>query len=401
MSYAFDDLPPDYAFDYGGVDPWVWRASNGGSWMVEPLASGERYYYYEPGAYLPFFVRDPDYGYAYRNGVLVEVYDSYGRPWTSGYTPWMTERAGSYRDRGRSLYDAAQRSPRRSDFGGAWAARRPRLEAQQRVWAVQQERDEGWRHWRSARPARVERAVWERERVERRARGARVGEPLTYADARQPSRFVANPAYADAARRGRDDTQARFHRERGPQAQARQQAEQRRGWERPQVAEQARRQEVQRRGWEQRQQAQARQQDAQRQGHERRQFAEQARQQEEQRRGWERGRQQEQARQQHENERRGREQQARQQEEQRRGWERGRQQEQARQQHENERRGREQQARQQQDNERRGREQRQQAEARQQQQAQRQPGRQDRGGGERQQVARNDRGDRGHGKGRD
>jgi len=350
MSYAFDAAPPDYAFAYDGVDPWVWQASNGGYWMVEPLPVGERYYYYEPGTYQPFFVRDPDYSYAYRGGLLVQVYDSYGRPWNSGYTPWMTERAGRYRDRGQALWYASRRSPRIADYGGAWQARRPRLEAQQRLWAVRQQQDAGWRQWRNAAPARVERAVWERERVDRRNRWGRGSEPRTQAELRG-----ARP-HADAGRRGRDDGRNRFERERAV-AVAPPVADQRRGWERQQRA----------------------QQDQERRGREQQQA-----QQQEQRRGWER-----QQRAQQDQERRGREQQQAQQQEQRRGWER-----QQRAQPEQQRRGPERQQRAQQQEQRRGPDRPQQAQPREQRREARGGGG---GGPERQQVARNDRGGGGGG----
>ena len=44
------------------------------------LPQGERYYYYAAGADAPFYVSDPDGGYAYDNGELVAAYGPDGEP---------------------------------------------------------------------------------------------------------------------------------------------------------------------------------------------------------------------------------------------------------------------------------------------------------------------------------
>src|ERR1700689_3539844 len=81
VSQGFGDAPPDYSFDYQGVQPWSWRGDNGYQTVVEPLpGGGNRTYYHQPGSAAPFFVRDPDYGYGYQGGALVVVYDRFGRP---------------------------------------------------------------------------------------------------------------------------------------------------------------------------------------------------------------------------------------------------------------------------------------------------------------------------------
>ena len=53
MSGAFGDSPPDYAFYDDGVTPWVWVADDDSECLAEPVPGGERYYYFEPGAYTP------------------------------------------------------------------------------------------------------------------------------------------------------------------------------------------------------------------------------------------------------------------------------------------------------------------------------------------------------------
>src|SRR5579864_409405 len=57
MGEAFADTPPDYAVDYQGTRPWVWRAGDGAYRIVERLPEGERFFYYRPGQDYPFLVR--------------------------------------------------------------------------------------------------------------------------------------------------------------------------------------------------------------------------------------------------------------------------------------------------------------------------------------------------------
>ena len=76
---TIDDGPPDYAFDYDGVEPWGWQLADGYRVYAEPLDDGYRYYYYGPGANDPFLVRDPYYSYGYRDGRVAAVYDARGR----------------------------------------------------------------------------------------------------------------------------------------------------------------------------------------------------------------------------------------------------------------------------------------------------------------------------------
>jgi len=54
---AYEDAPPDYAFDYGGSTPWAWQGDDGLE-FAEPVSDGYRYYYYEPGAAWPYLIRD-------------------------------------------------------------------------------------------------------------------------------------------------------------------------------------------------------------------------------------------------------------------------------------------------------------------------------------------------------
>src|SRR3954469_1152818 len=77
---AVYDAPPDYGFAYGEEEPGAWEPADDWSMYAEPWDDGYRYYYYQPGADYPYFVRDDDYGYGYdRSGTLVVVVDSAGR----------------------------------------------------------------------------------------------------------------------------------------------------------------------------------------------------------------------------------------------------------------------------------------------------------------------------------
>ena len=75
---AYEDSPPDYAFDYDGISPWAWQGPYGQE-FVEPASDGWRYYYYRSGASLPYLVRDGGYAYGFDGPRLVVVYDREGR----------------------------------------------------------------------------------------------------------------------------------------------------------------------------------------------------------------------------------------------------------------------------------------------------------------------------------
>ena len=89
--------------------------------MVEPVADGDRYYYYAPGEDTPYYVRDPDYGYGYQGGVLVVVYDRHGRPLPDTDASGRWDEGGRYFRRGQDLWRASR--------GQRHAARRSKLGA--------------------------------------------------------------------------------------------------------------------------------------------------------------------------------------------------------------------------------------------------------------------------------
>ncbi len=96
ISDTIGDAPPDYYFDYDGVEPFVWET--GGDYLThaEPIDDGYRYYYYEPGADYPYIGRDPYYSYGYRDGRIASVYDRQGRYLAAAEAQRQAEAASRY-----------------------------------------------------------------------------------------------------------------------------------------------------------------------------------------------------------------------------------------------------------------------------------------------------------------
>ena len=185
MVDAFGDSPPDYAFDYGGVEPWVWRSDEGYYRMVEEVPGGYREYYYGPDGDTPFLVRDPRYSYAYDDGALVAVYDTYGRVQPASFVARQADYAGRYYARARILHYAALHQERRRPYADQWRARETALTAPRRHWARERDQDAEWRRLREDRPA-ARQAAWTHERQVRAARVTQVAQ-----EARRPDRREA------------------------------------------------------------------------------------------------------------------------------------------------------------------------------------------------------------------
>ena len=202
MTQAFADTPPDYAVDYQGTRPWIWRANNGAYRIVERLPRGERYYYYEPGADQPFLVQDPDYAYAYDNGRLASVYGPDGSEIADAMAERRAQEASLYWYRARQLYRAAQYQQRQSAYASEWASRRDDLRRQDAAWQRQQKSNSSWRSWHDAHATEL-RQQWQPERNQRIAYAAALGiAPVLAANGArtaQPTRAGANPA--DVAQR--------------------------------------------------------------------------------------------------------------------------------------------------------------------------------------------------------
>jgi len=165
---VLSDAPPDYYFDYDGVDPWAWEGYDQSVVFLEPVDDGYRYYYYRPGTDQPYFVRDPYYGYGYDNGQLAVVYDSYGAVVPYSNYGARLDYAGRYLARGRDLYLASRRSDRRAVSAANWAARGGAISASQARWSAVRDRQPQWRDY-SRRTSPTQANYWREEGVRRQA----------------------------------------------------------------------------------------------------------------------------------------------------------------------------------------------------------------------------------------
>ena len=174
MNRAFGDTPPDYTVDYDGERPWIWRAGNGAYRMIEQLPEGQRAYYYQAGASYPFYVVDPDGGYAYDGGGLVGVYAPDGSPIGDDRARARGAQAARYYARSNALYRAAINQQRHAAYVGEWRQRQPYLVRQQQAWDDRRARDPAWSDWHDGHRQDVERP-WEDERQHRQAYATSIG----------------------------------------------------------------------------------------------------------------------------------------------------------------------------------------------------------------------------------
>ncbi len=209
QSDAYGDAPPDYAFDYDGVSPWVWQAGDGSTEYAEPVDGGYRSYYYQPGADEPYLVRDGDYSYAYAGAALVAIYLG-GRLLTRQQWGDHARYAAGYRDRAENLYHAS-RDNRRGVIAANWAARRDQIAQQRGAWAAERAQQADWAayhrdhaaqeqdHWAQDRQQRAVAAqrfdAWRQQDYRGQAPYARPGPgpaPQDRAQDRQPDRQPDN-----------------------------------------------------------------------------------------------------------------------------------------------------------------------------------------------------------------
>ena len=201
VNHAFADAPPDYAFDYQGVRPWVWHASDQSTRLVEPVDGGDRDYYYDPGADDPYLVRDGDYGYGYDQGELVVVYDRDGHVLGPQYIDQRANIAARYLARARALHAASMREHRDAVARANWAQRRAAMDAEHQRWEEQQQRDADWRAYHDSQ-LRAEQDHYAQDRVQRTVQAAAVAVILGDRVAEQRDRQEADRARAWADHRG-------------------------------------------------------------------------------------------------------------------------------------------------------------------------------------------------------
>ncbi len=174
MNSGFIDSPPDYAVEYQGSRPWVWRAQNGSSRVVESTPEGERYYYYDAGADRPYLVRDSQYTYGYDQGQLAVVYDVHGRPLPDGALDGQSLVAGQYLSRAIALYAAVQQQRHQAAYASNWQARQAAMMRERQAWERQQQQNADWRSWNDQHAADD---AWRREADARRAYLAQTPQP--------------------------------------------------------------------------------------------------------------------------------------------------------------------------------------------------------------------------------
>jgi hypothetical protein len=187
---TFADSPPDYTVAYEGEQPWVWRSSGGDYRVVEQTPYGEREYFYHAGSDYPFLVRDHDYSYAYDGGALVEVYDSYGRPYPN-YGPSLVDIAARYLFRAHRLHDAAIHEQRQGAYAADWRAHRDDVLAAQQRWGAQQQSNPDWRrfhdqHVQVQQPQQA--SSFQQERTQRQAYAQRAAPLIAAAPPAPPPR---------------------------------------------------------------------------------------------------------------------------------------------------------------------------------------------------------------------
>jgi hypothetical protein len=195
MSDAFGDSPPDYAFDDGGVTPWVWTASDNSICVAEAVPGGERYYYYEPGAAEPFYVQDADYGYSFNGRDLVAVYDHSGRSIPIGANAAL---AGRYLARGEALRQSATSAPHQAVAANSWQAQRGYIADQRTTWAQDAQSNPAWSAYHSQNQA-AEQAHWAPEAARRETWAADTDARLGDQAKAQQERALAAPAVATPA----------------------------------------------------------------------------------------------------------------------------------------------------------------------------------------------------------
>ncbi len=166
MNSAIGQAPPDYGFDYGPTHPWVWRSQTNALRVVEPVAGGDRYFYFQPGVGEPYLIRDPDYAYAYTDGQLVTIYDRQGRELSPAEIDRRLNWAGRYLVRGRALWAASAETQKDRVAATAWAARRARINAAQESWTQQRRQSDNWNAYHAEHDAEQQ-AYWRAEQAQR------------------------------------------------------------------------------------------------------------------------------------------------------------------------------------------------------------------------------------------
>ena len=209
VNHGFGDAPPDYAFDYDGGQPWAWRSDEGYERVDEPVNGGDRDYYYEPNSDDPYLVRDDDYSYGYRGGILVVVYDREGRALPPSEYSRYSDRAGRLYFRARELRAAEQHQPHRGVGRTPWEQRRGVMIADHHAWAAQQQSNPDWRTYHDQSAPQY--AVFDAMRARREAEAVRVDQTLQDSQAEARDRQAAQRALASVQAQAQGRPAGAFH----------------------------------------------------------------------------------------------------------------------------------------------------------------------------------------------
>lgn len=169
MDEAFYDVPPDYGFYYDDVQPWVWETEDDWRMYAEPIDDGYRFYYYEPEAAYPYFIRDHRYGYGFDDaGRLVTLYDLAGQLLSTALLGEQAPIAGRYLAHSLLLARAADREQHIIIQEPLWTARAPILVRAQEPWIASAWTAEPWVEYRTRYDQReIKRLVKDEKKRER------------------------------------------------------------------------------------------------------------------------------------------------------------------------------------------------------------------------------------------
>ena len=197
-SYAMDDAfygaQPDYGFYYDGAQPYVWQTADDWAMYAEPYQDDYRFYYYEPGDYYPYFIRDADYGYGYDDvGRLVVIYDIFGRVMPQSFLYERGDLAGDYYRRAYTLRNASYTTQHITIVNNIWRVQEPRVRRAQTIWIDAAGSQDDWVRYRTRTGERDLRAFRRDERqpiltrVSRTVAGQQIDEGR---GSRKPDRVV-------------------------------------------------------------------------------------------------------------------------------------------------------------------------------------------------------------------
>jgi hypothetical protein len=200
-AYAYDRAayraPPDYGFHYGEIDPWAWQLADNSLMFAEPYGEDYRFYYYEPGATYPYFVRDPYYGYGYgENGALMAVFDAAGALLPDGQLSQLAAVAGRYLARGSDLRNVYYDAPRYTVADRLWVERAPAIYAEQEPWIRAAETYPVWREYRVSTGERFL-SAFEPERARRERVAARYEDRIDWDEAKAERKAWREQAKAE------------------------------------------------------------------------------------------------------------------------------------------------------------------------------------------------------------